>query len=197
MKRKTHHKIHQDTAFAAFQVNFAGLLLLMFIVIIPAAGTGCTKTTKPQNTEPPKDLTEQQPAEPAQESPATEEPKTEEPSETNKTDDTKITILTEVGRNFSFKLPSNPTTGYSWQLMSLPPDSINLLDKSYKQDRPMPEPGQDSQVSETEIIGAGGFEIWTFRALKTDSFELLFEYRRPWEKNIPAENKKIVKIEIK
>ena len=191
MKRKT----HRTMTHRVFGVNFKGLLLFMFIFTIPAAGPGCMKTTQPQNTEIPKDSTEQQPAEPAQESPAIEEPK--ESKETNKTDGTKITILTEAGRTFSFKLPSNPTTGYSWQLMSLPPDSINLLDKSYKQDRPMPEPVQDSQLAEPEIVGSGGFEIWTFRALKPDSFELLFEYRRPSEKNTPAEQKRFVKIEIK
>ena len=154
----------------------------MCLIIIPVIGPGCTQTTQSENI-----------------------------------DDTTLAIQTEVGQTFLIKLPSNPTTGYSWQLMSLPPDSIHLQNKTFKQDRHIPEPIQDTSagqepndqtttlqhfggsepnIVEPELVGAGGMEIWTFKALKADSIELLFEYRRPWEKNIPAEYKKIVKIEI-
>ena len=151
--------------------------LLMCLIIIPVIGPGCSQTTQSENV-----------------------------------NDTTISIQTEVGQTFLIKLPSNPTTGYSWQLLSLPPDSIHLQNKRFRQDRLSQisagqEPNDqtttlqqfgDSEpnIVEPELVGVGGMEIWTFKALKADSIELLFEYRRPWEKNIPAEYKKIVKIEI-
>ncbi len=151
---------------------------LICLIIMPVIGPGCSQTTQSENV-----------------------------------DDTTIALQTEVGQTFLIKLPSNPTTGYSWQLLSLPPDSIHLQNKTFKQDRlsqisagqepndqtTSPQHFGDSEPNtvEPELVGVGGMEIWTFKALKADSFELLFEYRQPWEKNIPAAEKKIVKINIR
>jgi predicted secreted protein len=34
-------------------------------------------------------------------------------------------------------------------------------------------------------VGAGGVEVWRFKAMKAGRQGLQFEYRRPWEKGAP------------
>jgi inhibitor of cysteine peptidase len=64
-------------------------------------------------------------------------------------------------------LESNVTTGYSWELVGQPDAAVlELVDSTYV------EP-------ETELVGAGGEEVWTFRAVGEGSTRLELDYVGP------------------
>lgn len=78
-----------------------------------------------------------------------------------------------TGEEFSVKLESNPTTGYSWR-MALSPDP-GVVQSA----------GDRYVAPNTEMMGAPGQEIWTFRAVGEGSTRIVLEYVRPWEKDVP------------
>lgn len=89
-------------------------------------------------------------------------------------DDAKQAIT--VSKNqpvFILKLASNPTTGYVWLLKNYDKSLIVPVKHQY-------------QAPNTKLIGAGGFDLWTFR-VKADAFtvphqtSILMSYARPWE----------------
>ena len=79
--------------------------------------------------------------------------------------DPRATIEVAEGQVFAVALAGNPTTGYTWQA-EIDGRYLELLGLEF-------EPGG-------EAIGAGGCEVFRFRALLAGRTELLFEYRRPW-----------------
>ncbi len=75
---------------------------------------------------------------------------------------------------FTIRLKSNPTTGYSWFL------------RDY--DASLIQPIQHSFITETHthLMGAPGYEQWTFRVLPhafvaSQPMTMRFVYMRPWE----------------
>lgn len=90
---------------------------------------------------------------------------------------------------FIIKLKSNPTTGYSWQLK--PVDSVFIASSQHQ-----------FIAAKTKLIGAPGFEEWTFN-LKPTAFSkkqkttLTFVYARPWEKDPKQTRTVTFDIEIK
>jgi inhibitor of cysteine peptidase len=77
------------------------------------------------------------------------------------------TIRVEAGEGFAIELTGNPTTGYMWQ-PNVDSQHLELLGQEF-------EPGREG-------IGAGGKEIFRFRALEAGDTEIAFAYRRPWDK---------------
>ena len=82
-----------------------------------------------------------------------------------------------TGQEFTIELDANATTGYQWQLAEpLDKKIIELLSAEYR-------------ASETSIIGAGGKEIWKFRAVARGNTIISMKYIRAWEKDIaPIKN---------
>lgn len=78
-----------------------------------------------------------------------------------------------VGQEFTISLQSNPTTGYLWRFAK-PPDEklLKLVRTQYK-------------APQSKLVGAGGIEVWTFKALAEGKTPLELNYQRPWEKSIP------------
>ena len=76
-------------------------------------------------------------------------------------------IQVAVGEEFTIALAGNPTTGYAWQVRS-DGQILELL-------------GQEFELG-GEGVGAGGLEVFHFRALATGETEIACEYRRPWDK---------------
>lgn len=74
---------------------------------------------------------------------------------------------------FILRLAANPTTGYVWLL------------KDYDKTLLVPVKHQ-YQAPNTKLIGAPGFDLWTFR-VKSEAFtvphrtSILMAYARPWE----------------
>lgn len=79
-----------------------------------------------------------------------------------------IRIQTEAGSRFIVILPSNPTTGYSWQFGGGDPSICSIEENRY-------------EGSETGRVGAGGYELWIFRATGHGRTQGVFTYVRPWE----------------
>ncbi len=76
---------------------------------------------------------------------------------------------------YTLQLNSNPTTGYSWFLVSYPNDLLNITKHEYIPPK-------------TNMAGAGGYEVWVFTA-KPEAFvapralKIQMVYARPWEVN--------------
>lgn len=77
------------------------------------------------------------------------------------------------GQTTTISLPSNPTTGYSWQLCSKNTRNtiVGVEELPYKAD-------------ETGLIGAGGKQSWKITGKKQGNTHIRFEYKRPWEKGV-------------
>ncbi len=81
-------------------------------------------------------------------------------------------IEVEAGKEFSITLLSNHTTGDQWQ-MAKPPDE-QVVQKVRAED-----------VAPTvSRPGAGGKEVWTFRAVGQGKAEITLQQVRPWEKGV-------------
>jgi inhibitor of cysteine peptidase len=80
-------------------------------------------------------------------------------------------IEVEVGREFAIPLASNPTTGYRWDFIE-PVDGriVEFVESEYK--------GQEG-----ERKGAGGEEIFAFRAVSQGTAKISLGYARWWERN--------------
>lgn len=84
------------------------------------------------------------------------------------------------GRPFVVKMPSNPTTGYSWRWNK--DRSVANVDSVLRK----------FVAKKTGAIGAAGVEVWTFRVKKEGVYYLRFSYVRSWENDIGAQKKEIV-----
>jgi len=80
-----------------------------------------------------------------------------------------------VGQSLVVTLESNATTGYSWVLVQNSDDSV--LSKT----------GKEYVAPQTTLLGAGGQEEWTFKALKKGTSTISMGYSRPWESTPPVE----------
>lgn len=93
-------------------------------------------------------------------------------------------LTATVGEKLVISLPSNPTTGYSWQVASPWPDGgLTLESHAYL-------------APQTELVGAGGVEEWEIVPLKSGTYYLYFVYLRPWEKDHFPTNEKILELKV-
>jgi inhibitor of cysteine peptidase len=86
-----------------------------------------------------------------------------------------VTDRLDVGVNeeFHITLASNATTGYHWELAEPPNNAVvRLVTSEYRPPK-------------TNLVGAGGHEIWTFRAVSPGQTVIRLKYVRPWEKDVP------------
>ena len=82
-------------------------------------------------------------------------------------------INVKTGQIFTIRMESNPTTGYGWQLSNTLDKKIILVTNVF-----IPPDGK--------LMGAGGHEVWTFKAIGEGQMEISMNYVRPWEKDQPA-----------
>jgi inhibitor of cysteine peptidase len=84
-----------------------------------------------------------------------------------------IAIEAEVGKLFAITLDANPTTGYTWQFAQ--PLDASILKLA----------GSEFKRTDDKLIGSGGQQVWTFRALDQGATTISLKYVRPWEKDAP------------
>jgi inhibitor of cysteine peptidase len=90
------------------------------------------------------------------------------------TEQTHGDVSLKVGAVLEVRLEANHTTGYSWVFAP----AVNPV--LMRQGRTV---YQEHAAGST--VGAGGVEVWRFKAMKAGRQGLQFEYRRPWEKGAP------------
>ena len=93
-------------------------------------------------------------------------------------------IKVKLGQTFTLKLPSNPTTGYSWFLLTGPSPWASV---SRKYAQSPARPG---------MVGVGGTETFTFKATSVGAGYLRLFYARPFEEKLDPESAWQVRIDV-
>lgn len=82
--------------------------------------------------------------------------------------DSGSTEAMSVGQELRITLDSNPTTGYSWALDGELPPQLEQV-------------GEPVYTAESSALGAGGTEVWAFKAMSSGSGTLRLKYWRSFE----------------
>jgi predicted secreted protein len=80
------------------------------------------------------------------------------------------TIVVAVDGGFTVRLKSTPTTGYVWEVHTLP-EGMQLLGSDYEKSASGIQPGDP-------VI-----QVFRFRTLKTGEYIISFVLKRQWESN--------------
>ena len=93
--------------------------------------------------------------------------------------DPSVVIEAMIGDSFEIVLKDNPSTGYQWKLVSMPPDQ--LQQEGSQEYVPASDTG--------DVIGVGGHEICRFTAIGFGSVPVVFGYFSPgsYGEGIPEE----------
>ena len=83
-------------------------------------------------------------------------------------------------------LCSNPTTGFQWSDPAQISDQTRLQQTSHEFVPPA-----------SDLVGAAGKEVWTFKAFQKGTVEVSMEYRRSWEDDEEAERTFLLTVTIK
>ena len=93
-----------------------------------------------------------------------------------------ISMEMRAGEIFTITLRANSTTGYQWQFaIPLDESMLQLINSEY-----IPY--------KTIRIGAGGKQLWTFKALKAGEVIVSLKYVRSWEKDVAPQKEAVFKI---
>jgi inhibitor of cysteine peptidase len=82
------------------------------------------------------------------------------------TDHTQL-ITVKAGETFDLAVPSNPSTGYHWDIV--PELDANLVEFA----------GQNYFADQPVAPGSGGMEVWTFRAINPGETTIVLGYYPP------------------
>jgi inhibitor of cysteine peptidase len=119
----------------------------------------------------------------------------EEPTRYREADSEKA-LEVALEKQFEVALDSNPTTGYSWRLASFDQDILYLVSQEYEREEKKGG-SEEKEGGHGELLGAGGMEVFTFRAVGEGEAEIELQYLRPWETDQPAEKTVTFKVEVK
>lgn len=73
-----------------------------------------------------------------------------------------------IGKEFSIVLESNPTTGYHWEIVGeLDPTLVEFVKNDY------------TSTSDPNLVGGGGLDVWTFRAINAGEAQVTLGYYPP------------------
>jgi len=91
-----------------------------------------------------------------------------------------------AGGTLTVTLESNQTTGFQWKLKSVGDTSV-LQSQGDTYNAP----------EDTGMVGAGGEEVWTFKALKPGTSSLSMEYSQPWDGGTKAGQTFVLNVVVK
>ena len=83
-------------------------------------------------------------------------------------------VFADVGTIYRWELESNPTTGYNWYLRS--EEGLKV---------------ETEFISKSDLCGAPGILVFMISSGKKGTFDLIADYKRPWEKEAPADTKEL------
>ncbi len=78
-------------------------------------------------------------------------------------------INVHAGEEFKLILESNPTTGYHWEIVkdSLDENRVRFVSRDYQ------------STSKPGLVGGGGLDIWTFKAVNPGEAKIVLGYYPP------------------
>lgn len=82
-------------------------------------------------------------------------------------------------------LGSNPSTGYTWKEAEI--ENIQVLSEYSRQ---FVEP-------QTDLVGAAGKDVWTFKTLAKGETTVKFQYTRPWQNEDTSNWTVVLTINVK
>ncbi len=95
------------------------------------------------------------------------------------------TIDVEPCKDFAITLESNKTTGFGWDIASpIDENIIKFMSCEYV-------------AAAAGLVGSGGREIWSFRAVCPGKANIAFKYFRPWEKDVPPAKNLTFNVAVK
>lgn len=83
----------------------------------------------------------------------------------------------DVGDVLEIRLQGNPSTGYEWARTA--PGSLDA--------KPLKALSEGTHAPDGGAVGTPVTTVFRYRALRTGTVELVFNYRRSWEPDTPAE----------
>ena len=83
-----------------------------------------------------------------------------------------------VNEQFELQFEACLTCGYEWFLESVDTTKIKLLSKS-----------SEPKSHDPNLVGGNAIETWTFIGLQKGSYQLVFNYKRPWLEEIQKTEK--------
>ena len=83
-----------------------------------------------------------------------------------------------VNEQFELKFEACHSCGYIWILESVDTTTIKLLGKS-----------SEPKSHDPNLVGGNAIETWTFIGLQKGSYQLVFNYKRPWLEEIQKTEK--------
>ena len=102
--------------------------------------------------------------------------------------------VTAFAKTYSFRVSSNPSTGYEWFLLQQGDTAVaafrgNAMESEETPDQAelqSPKKGEFSSVpvSVGSSAGRGGWERWTFQAFGEGQSVIVLGYCRPWETEV-------------
>ena len=76
------------------------------------------------------------------------------------------------GDSLVVTLDSNATTGFSWSISGISDEDV------------VDEVSNEYQAPDSELMGAGGQEVWTFEATEKGTSTVEMQYSRSWETGV-------------
>lgn len=95
-------------------------------------------------------------------------------------------VEARAGAEFTIELRSNATTGYRWMLA----DSLDATRVAHLRDVYVADPAPEG------MVGSGGRETWTFRALAPGETTIVMRYARPWEPPTSAATRAVFWVRV-
>jgi len=84
-------------------------------------------------------------------------------------------ITAKAGETFELVLPSNPSTGYHWDIIpELDETIVQFVEQNYVAEQPV-------------LPGSGGADVWTFRAISAGDTTVVLGYYPPGNPDDPEE----------
>jgi predicted secreted protein len=82
----------------------------------------------------------------------------------------------KIGETYEWKLESNPSTGYGWQIRNV--EEGITVDSEF--------------ITKSDLCGAPGIQVLKIKAELAGTFRLMADYARPWEHCDPLESRELV-----
>lgn len=88
-------------------------------------------------------------------------------------EDSDCPLHLQTRQQLVLKLPSNPSTGYRWQVREAASSVLHSLG-----------PEVYSSPKDADVVGSAGQSTWRFQAVQAGQDSLLLVYQRPWEADV-------------